>query len=337
MKRQINSNRHFSASRWLAICCLFVIGFSSCKNTATNNEKSVPVVGFLDFIQDPTIELAKQGFFDALKENGFSETDSTIEIVYANAQGDIPTLNQSCDFILSKNPDLLATNVTLSTITAVKRTTEVPIFMMVAPRPDIAGLTGSTGKVPANLHGVYETLDYIDSAVVIIKELLPSAKRIGTVFNQAEPQSKDAYNTLYKKCTQLGLELVSLPVNNSSETQLVTQALLNKKIDAFFALPDNVIFASFETVAKSCNEARVPIFTSEAGLVTRGALASFGADFYYWGYQSGQQASRFLLSGKKDVAAPEIVKFRKKLFNPEVAAMYSIVPDSSFSSYSPKR
>lgn len=307
----------------------------SCNQTSKGKEDTVIVIGFLDFIQDPTIELAKKGFFDALKVQGYSEEAGTIEIVYANAQGDIPTLNQSCDFILSKDPALIGTNVTLSTITAVKRTSDVPIFMMVAPRPDIAGLNNREGKSPANLSGVYETLEYIDSAVVIINELIPSAKRIGTVFNQSEPQSKDAYNVLYKKCTEMGLELVSLPVNNSSETQLVTQALLNKDIDVFFALPDNVIFSSFETIAKSCNQARVPIFTSEAGLVTRGALASFGADFYYWGYQSGNLAAKYLFHGKKSLPAPEIVQLRKKIFNPQVAASFSIIPDSTFASYAP--
>jgi putative tryptophan/tyrosine transport system substrate-binding protein len=207
--------------------------------------------------------------------------------------------------------------------------------MMVAPRPDIAGLNNRDGKAPANLSGVYETLDYIDSAVVIIKELVPSAKRIGTVFNQSEPQSKDAYNVLFKKCNELGLELVSLPVNNSSETQLVTQALIDKKIDVFFALPDNVIFASFETIAKACNDFQIPIFTSEAGLVSRGALASFGADFYYWGFQSGNLAAQYLFHGKKNLPAPEIVQLRKKLFNPEVAKLYGIIPDSTFTSYQP--
>ncbi|MBK9048682.1 MAG: hypothetical protein IPL74_19050 [Bacteroidetes bacterium] len=88
-----------------------------------------------------------------------------------------------------------------------------------------------------NLFGVYETLDYIDTAVVLINQLMPSAKRIGTVYNQSEPQSQDAFDVLQKKCKELGLELISLPVNNSSEAQLVTQALLNKKIDAFLHSP----------------------------------------------------------------------------------------------------
>jgi putative ABC transport system substrate-binding protein len=339
MENVMETVRKISRRYSVLILIFFVplILFLSCQQKSKDPVNKIPVIGFLDFIQDPTIELAKQGFFDALQMQGYSAADSTIEVVYANAQGDIPTLNQSCDFILSKNPDLIGTNVTLSTITAVKRTTEIPVFMMVSPRPDIAGLTDKDGNAPPNLYGVYETLDYIDSAVVIIKELVPGVKHIGTIFNQSEPQSKDAFDVVVAKCAKLGIEVSSLPVNNSSETQLVTQALLNKNIDAFFALPDNVIFASFETVVAACNDARVPIFTSEAGLVTRGALASFGADFYYWGYQSGHLAAKYLASGKKDKPAPEIVAMRKKICNKEVANRFGIVPDSTYLSYNPGR
>lgn len=305
---------------------IILVSCGSDKSTTSD----VPVIGFLDFIQDPTVDLARQGFFDAMKIHGFSEDSATIKIVYANAQGDIPTLGQSCDMIISKRPDLIATNVTLSTITAVKKTASIPIFMMVAPRPDIAGLTDSKGNAPLNLSGVYETLDYIDSAVVIINELVPSAKKIGTIYNQSEPQSKDAFEVLEKKCRELGLEVISLPVNNSSETQLVTQSLIARKPDVFFALPDNVIFASFETVEKACNDAGIPIFTSEAGLVARGALASFGADFYYWGFQSGNMAAKYLMAGKKLLPVPEIVSTRRKVYNPQAAARFAIAPDSTF-------
>ena len=132
------------------------------------------------------------------------------------------------------------------------------------------------------------------------------------------------------KAKELGLTIISLPVNNSSETQLVTQSLLTKKPDVFFALPDNVIFGSFETIAQSCNAAHVPIFTSEAGLVARGALASFGADFYQWGFQAGEQAATFLKNKSMQNIKPEIVLVRKKIYNAEVAKMFSVVPDSSF-------
>ncbi len=297
------------------------------------NQSTVPVIGFLDFIDDPTIALAKKGFFDALEKNGFSEKDKTIIVEYANAQGDIPVLGQACDLLISKKPTLIATNITLPTITTAKRTKEIPIFMMVAPRPDIAGLTDANGKAPSNLFGVYETLDYLDTSVTLIHLLKPDIKIVGTIYNQSEPQSADAFKKLEEGCNREGIQLVSLPVNNSAETQLVMQALLTKKIDAFFALPDNIIFASFETVLASCNKASIPIFTSEAGLVSRGAVASFGADFYQWGYQSGLQAVLFLKSGKTEGIAPEIVALRSRVYNKSQAEKFNIQPDSTFKIY----
>ena len=293
-------------------------------------EKERAIIGFLDFIEDPTIALAKKGFFDALSANGFSEKDSTITIEYANAQGDIPTLGQACDLIISKHPTLIGTNVTLSTITTVQRNKTIPVFMMVSPRPDIAKLTDASGKSPSNLFGVYETLDYLDTAITLIKQLRPLTKTVGTIYNQSEPQSVDAFKKLKSGCEKLGMKLEVLPVNNSSETQLVMQSLLNKNIDVFFALPDNVIFASFESVVRSCDEKSIPIFTSEAGLVKRGAVASFGADFYQWGYQSGLQAALYLKQKNAIGLQPEIIQIRKRVYNARQAAKFSIIPDSTF-------
>ena len=300
--------------------------------TSCRQSSNAPVIGFLDFVEDATLEQARQGFFDALEANGFSEQDSTLHVVYTNAQGDIPTLGQACDLLISKKVDLIAANTTLSTITAAQRTAIIPVCMMVAPRPDIAGLTDKSGRQPPNLFGVYETLEYIDTSVAIIKQLMPKAQRIGTIYNQSEPQSRDAFSRLEVQCRVLGLELESLPVNNSSETQLVTAVLLARGVDVFFALPDNVIFASFETIVQSCDAAGVPVFTSEAGLVHRGAVASFGADFYQWGFQAGIQAATFLKSKSLDLLTPEIVTVRHRVFNAQVALRYGIVVDSTFTS-----
>lgn len=290
----------------------------------------MPVIGFLDAFQDETIDQAKQGFFKALEKNGFSEDSGTIRLIYRNAQGDIPTLTQAADYFISEEVTLIATNATLATITASQKTKTIPVCMMVAPTPEMAGLTDSAGNPPDNLFGVFETLAYIDSSVALIKQVLPGTKVIGTVFNQSEPQSRAALNAISEQCRVLGLTLVSLPVNNSSETQLVVNSLLGKNIDVFFAMPDNTIFASFETIAKSCDEKNIPIFTSESGLVKRGAVAAYGADFFLWGYQAGEQAAQFLRQGNLQELEPEIVKVRKRMYNPQKAAQFGITFQSPF-------
>jgi putative ABC transport system substrate-binding protein len=314
---------------------LFLVFFAgiliSCNNSQTKNNKQETItIGFLDLLQDETLAQAKKGFFMALNDHGYKESDHSIDIIYRNAQNDQPTLVQACDYLVAQHVTLIATNPTLSTITAVQKTRNIPVFMMVSPRPDIAKLTDANGKAPSNLFGVYETLEYIDTSVMLIKSVLPSVKKIGTIFNQAEPQSVDALARLEKQCEKLGIQLEKLPVNNSNETQIVTGALLNKKIDAFFALPDNVVFSSMEVIVKSCDEKKVPVFTSEEGLVKRGALAAFGADMYQWGYQSGEQAAKFLESKSLNGLQPELVIVRRRVYNESKAKAYGVNFDSTF-------
>jgi putative ABC transport system substrate-binding protein len=310
------------------ILLFLVIVFFSCNSSQEKKENKIPVIGFLDLLQDETLEQAKKGFLSALNDHGFD--DKHLNVIYRNAQNDQPTLQQACDYLVSQPVELIATNPTLSTITAVQKTKKIPVFMMVSPRPDITKLTDANGKAPSNLFGVYETLEYIDTSVMLIKSILPSAKKIGTIFNQSEPQSVDALRQIESECAKLGLQLEKLPVNNSNEAQLVVSALLNKKIDAFFALPDNVVFSSMEVIVKSCDDAKVPVFTSEEGLVKRGAVAAFGADMYQWGYQSGTQAAQFLKTKSTAGLQPEIVKTRRRVFNEEKAKKYNLNFDSTF-------
>lgn len=150
------------------------------------------------------------------------------------------------------------------------------------------------------------------------------------IYNQSEPQSADAMERIKELAAKLNITLVALPLNSSAEAQLVTQSLLGKNIDAFFANPDNTVFAAFETILKSCEQKQVPIFTSEAGLVQRGAVAAFGADIYQWGYQAGLQAAQYLKTQKTDGLKPEMVKIRKRVYNPAAAQKYNVTVPANF-------
>lgn len=297
--------------------------FTSCNPT----HNGIPTIGFVDAFEDNTIEQAKEGFLAALKEQGFSEEDNTLQLIYRNAQGDIPTLTQIVRYFISQNVQLVATSPSLSTITALQNTKDIPVFMMVSPTPQLMKVTDEAGNAPANLFGVAENLAYIDTSFSIIPKLMEPADgqlRVGLLYNQSEPQSVDAFNKLNELAYQLGIQLIARPVNNTADVQLVTGALLNEGIDAFFANPDNTIFGAFETILKSCNEANVPIFTSEAGLVDRGAVAAFGADLYQWGYQSGLQAAALLEKGTTEGLQWEMVKLRQRVYNPDSAERFGI-------------
>jgi putative ABC transport system substrate-binding protein len=296
-----------------------------------DNKKSIPVVGFVDAFEDASIAPAHTGFVDALKNNGFSEQAGNIKIEYSNAQGSIPTLTQIVDRFVSHKVDILATCTTLSSITAAQKTKTIPIFMMVSPTIKLMQLQDSSGR--KNLFGAVEDLNYIDTSFANIpKFLAPKAGKlvVGMIYNQSEPQSLDAKNRIQADADKLGITLLALPLNSSADAQLVTASLLNRHIDAFFANPDNTVFAAFETILKSCDQKNVPIFTSEAGLVQRGAVAAFGADIYQWGYQAGEQAAQFLKTHSTNGLQPEMVKVRRRVYNAATAKKYHITVPSNF-------
>jgi putative ABC transport system substrate-binding protein len=308
-------NRYYLAT-------FFIILFFSCNSPSPTSKPYH--IAFLDAFEDETISQAKTGFIKALADSGFSQSKN-LEIIYKNAQGSIPTLNQEISYVLDQKVQLIATNTTLPTIAVSQITKSIPIFMMVAPSPQMAGLLNEKGNPPVNLFGVYDNLDYIDTSILLVRQIIPSIQTLGAIFSEGESQSHEAYLHLQAECKKLGIKLLALPVNNSSETHLVVENLLSHHLDAFFALPDNSVFSSFETIVQSCKQARVPIFTSEEGLVKRGALAAFGADIYEWGYQAGQQAAHYLKHDKITGLKPELVKIRRKVYNTTVATEYKII------------
>ena len=310
--------------KYLTLALLFL--------SACHQKSKVPIVGFVDAFEDNTIEQAKTGFIDALDKNGFDEKDTTVKIIYRNAQDNIPTLTQIVNYFISQKVNLIAANASLSAITAIQKTKTIPVFMMVAPTPTLMKVNDAKGNPPSNLFGVGENLDYIDTSFLLIPKIIkPTSSGIvvGMIYNQSEPQSVEAINRIAQLAKDNNITLVSLPVNNSSDAQLVTSALLDKHIDAFFANPDNTVFASFESINKLCKNAKVPVFTSEAGLVSRGALVAYGADLYQWGYQAGEQAAKYL-KGDTTGLHWEMVKLRKRVYNPDMAKYYHLTIPSGF-------
>ena len=85
---------------------------------------------------------------DALSKEGFDEKKGTLKIIYRNAQGNIPTLTQIIKYFISQQVTLIGTNPSLSTITAVQNTKNIPIFMMVSPTPTLMKVNDAQNNPP---------------------------------------------------------------------------------------------------------------------------------------------------------------------------------------------
>ena len=205
--------------------------------------------------------------------------------------------------------------------------------MMVSPVPDLMKLDNEQGQSPKNLFGVADNLDYIDTSFLLMAKIVRPKRgmlNVGMIFNQSEPQSVNALNRIQQLAKSNNINLVSLPVNTSADVRLVTGSLLSKNLDAFFANPDNTVFSSFETIVNACDKAKVPVFTSEAGLVARGAVAAYGADIYQWGYQAGEQAAQYLKIKSISGLHWQMVNVRKRVYNAAAAKQFALAIPANF-------
>ncbi len=303
----------------------------------THTHSSIPTIGYIDAFNDPTLAKARKGFFDALALYGYAKEKNTLHVLYRNAEGSIPTLTEIVNYLEQQNVVLLATNTNVSTIAAITNNTyHIPIFEMVSLIPT---LLGQSHNIPPEqlkwLFGTGSTPNYIDTSVFYIPAFFPPQQhiRMGVLFNPSEYQSKQSIEEVKKIAREKNITLIIIPAFNSSDISLSTASLIHQGINAFFAMPDNVVFSSFETIQYLCTQAKIPIFTSEVGLVTRGAVAACGPSFYQWGYQAGIQVANYLKNKSLNQIHADTILSYPHVYNPTLAHTFHLIIPPSFNPY----
>jgi putative ABC transport system substrate-binding protein len=135
-----------------------------------------------------------------------------------------------------------------------------------------------------------------------IREVLPHAKRVGTLFTPGEVNSVLARQRFEKPLKGAGLELVSVPVNSSTE---VSEAALSlcQSVDVVCQISDNLSNSSFPAIARACQMAKAPLFTFSPTKVKDGAVLGVGTDFAENGRDAGLLVAE-VIRGKDPARIP---------------------------------
>ncbi len=170
-------------------------------------------------------------------------------------------------------------------------THEIPIIFSSVANPFLAGAGKSAQDHRSNVSGV-SSRGPIEKSLEFIKEILPRAKRLGTLWTPAEINSEFYLEVAKRRARELGFEIVDVPIANKNEVLHSAQLLINKKIDAMYQISDNTINASFETIGMVAEENSIPLFGGFLLSTQRGACAALGWDFFEMGHKAGEIAVR---------------------------------------------
>ena len=105
-------------------------------------------------------------------------------------------------------------------------TKEIPIIFASVANPYRAGAGKSAEDHLVNVSGV-SSRGPIKQAVEFIKEVMPEVRRLGTLWTPSEINSEYYLELAREGASELGIEIIAVPVANSNEVLLSAQVISN--------------------------------------------------------------------------------------------------------------
>jgi ABC-type uncharacterized transport system substrate-binding protein len=284
-------------------------------------------VAIVELAPDPGSEESVAGVLAGMHASGLREgIEYTVR--RHSAQGDMTLLPAIIEAAKSEGVDLFVAVSTPVLQALVNRGGGAPTVFTYVGNPVVAGAGKNNEEHLPWVTGVFTMSDFTQAAAVL-KECLPNARRVGTLFCPAEVNSVLYRDELEMALAAVGVSVVSVPVNVASDVTDASLALCSERIDAVCQISDNLTSATFAAVITAANRTDKPLFAFQSCQVEAGALVGVSRDFFEAGREAGLVVAR-VLRGE----TPDRIPFRpatatKLQVNLEAATrLGTTIPDS---------
>src|SRR5436305_7884654 len=180
--------------------------FLLCQSVAFAEDSKMSTLGILAlgnpdpsaFVADFKAELSRLGHVEG----------KNLRLEFRSAHGEASRLAQLARDLVAMKVDVLVTYQTPATTVAKAATSDIPIVMASVADPVRSGLVQSLGQPGGNVTGISgATSELAAKNLELIKEAVPSARRIALLANRFDPFHKLLSETVARAAGQLGLEV----------------------------------------------------------------------------------------------------------------------------------
>lgn len=273
--------------------------FSACSNGKGNSisQESTVNIGISQIASHPALDLAREGFIDALNSKGFKEGEN-LNLEIQNAEGDIATAQMISQSFISNGKNLIFAIGTPAAQATFNTTKDIPIITTAVTDPVQAGLVKSKDKSGTNVAGTSDAVA-LDKQLKLIQELVKDVKTIGVLFNTSEVNSEIQVNELKELAKKNNIEVIAKGVSSVNDISQSLDSILGN-IDVLYTPADNLIASSMAIIANKAIDKKIPIMGAEEAHVKGGALITEGINYKKLGFEAGLMAME-VLEGK-DIA-----------------------------------
>ena len=240
-----------------------------------------------------------QALREGLRDAGYVEgRNLRLEIRSATSERDLQ-LEKAAELV-RLNVNLIVTFFTPSAIAAKQATRDIPIVMAGAGDPVATGLVASLARPGGNITGQSSGgAELAGKSVELIRELLPAARRIGLIADEADPFAKPYVAQIDQAARNAGMEVVPIITQPGQSLEPSFRTLASKTVDALLIQGS---IARRELLDMAI-EHRLPAWTSTRLGPPLGALMSYSSDYVALARQSATYIDK-ILRGTKPADLP---------------------------------
>ncbi|WP_346935731.1 ABC transporter substrate-binding protein [Clostridium sp.] len=268
--------------------------FSACSKGNSSSQENIVNIGISQIASHPALDLAREGFVEALNSKGFKEGEN-LNLEVQNAEGDIATSQMISNNFVSSNKDLIFAIGTPAAQAAFNTTKDIPIITTAVTDAVKAGLVKSNDKSGTNVAGTSDAVP-IEKQLKLIQEIVKDVKTIGVLYNTSEVNSEIQVNNLNELAKKNNIKVISKGVNSVNDISQGLDSILDK-IDVLYTPADNMIASSMAIIASKSVDKKVPVIGAEEAHVKGGALITEGINYKNLGFEAGLMAAE-VLTGK---------------------------------------
>ena len=120
------------------------------------------------------------------------------------------------------------------------KTTTIPVVISAVTDPATSGLAKTNEKPGGNITGVSD-LTPVEKQINLLKEILPSAKKIAIMYCSAEDNSIFQGNIALEAAKQRNLNAKVYKVSDSNDIQAVAAQIVSDQVDVVYIPTDNLL------------------------------------------------------------------------------------------------
>jgi putative ABC transport system substrate-binding protein len=216
---------------------------------------------------------------EALRTLGWIDGQNVI-IERRYLQGDVARAPQMAAELVRLNVDVIVASTPPNVRAAQTATSSIPIVMTAVSDPVAMGFVASLARPGGNITGVTSAIPegFITKQLQLIKEAIPTATRVGLLFNEANPLNYAAANSnqLADAARALNIELYPLAITSGDDIGSTLSAAKLRSLDAVFLVGDPLTFRYRKRIHELATQYKVPTFVGPPEYVEGLALMSYG-------------------------------------------------------------